>query len=132
MATGPYRTLQDLILEVLSNLGVLSPGQPVDAEDYNYVLTKSDPTFRKLSALQIVNISDPDNIPAVYFSDVTACLAGECALKFGLSAEDYNIAVNAGIGGVQGVDVGQGAAAKSLRQINRLMPTGEVVKSEFF
>jgi len=38
-------------------------------------------------------------------------------MKFGTTPENYVMLVNRGLGGVQGVDVGHGAAAKSIRAI---------------
>lgn len=129
---GPFRTRQDLVLEALANLGVLSPGQPTDPEDYNYVDNKLDPTLRLCAGLQVVYIPDPDQIPGVYFSPLADILAGECATKFGVSVEDFANLTNKGLGGLGNVELGQGIAAKALRTINRLAPTGEVVQSEFY
>jgi len=127
-----FRTSQDLVTEALANLGVLAAGQPTDPEDFNYVQTKLDATFRKLAALEIVYVPDPNFIPAEWFSDLADIVAGECATKFGATADDYVKLTNKGLGGVQGVDVGFGAAAKSLRQMNRGRPTGEVLRVNYF
>lgn len=129
---GAYRTMQDLITETLANLGVLSAGQPIDPEDYNYVSEKLDSIFRKLAGLEIVFVADENNIPGIWFSDLADVVAGECATKFGLSGDDYVRIINKGLGGVNGIDVGQGAAAKSLRAIMRGRPTGETLRAEFF
>ena len=130
--TGPFRTLADLITETLANLGVLSAGQPADPEDYNYVLEKSDSIVRKLAELEIVYVPDTNNIPSAWFSDLADIYAGECATKFGASPDDFVKLKNAGLGGVNGVDIGQGAAAKSLRAMRRGRPTGEVLQADFF
>lgn len=129
---GQYRTTNDLVTEVLANLGVLSAGQPVDPEDYSYVSEKLDSIFRKIAGLEIVYVADANNIPGAWFSDLADIVAGECATKFGATPDDYVKLVNKGLGGVNGIDVGQGAAAKSLRAMMRGRPTGEVVRSEFF
>ena len=128
---GQYRTQQDLILAVLSRLGVLAAGQPVDPEDSNKVLVELDSIFRKLSALEICDVPDPQNIPGVFFADLADIVAGELATGFGAKIEDYTMLINKGLGGVQGVDVGFGAAAKSLRQIRRGRPTGEVLRAQY-
>jgi hypothetical protein len=47
------RTSDDLVLEALASLGVLSAGQPVDPEDQAYVASKLDGIFRTLAALEI-------------------------------------------------------------------------------
>lgn len=129
---GQYRTTNDLVTEVLANLGVLSAGQPVDPEDYSYVSEKLDSIFRKIAGLEIVYVADANNIPGAWFSDLADIVAGECATKFGATPDDYVKLVNRGLGGVNGIDVGQGAAAKSLRAMMRGRPTGEVVRSDFF
>lgn len=129
---GQYRTSIDLVTEALANLGVLVAGQAANPEDFNYVNEKLDAIFRKLNALEICEIPDANNIPGVWFSDLADIVAGECATKFGVSADDYVKLINKGLGGAQGVDVGFGAAAKSLRQINRGRYTGETLVSYYF
>lgn len=132
MATvGPWRTSNDLILAVLAELGVLAPGQAVDPEDYAYVQTELDSVFRKLEGLEIVYVADPNSINSVFFRDLVAILAGECCVKFGANPDDFVRLKNAGLGGVQGVDVGFGAAAKSLRAIRRGRPTYEKLRVEY-
>ena len=127
-----YKTQQELVVEALAELGVLAAGQPIDPEDFNFVNVKVQSTFDKIEALEIVSVGDPDNIPGEWFADLAKILAGECAGKFGQTTDDYVRLVNAGLGGVQGVDVGYGAAAKSLRQMNRSRPTGEVLRTQYF
>lgn len=129
---GQYRTANDLITEALANLGVLIAGQAPDPEDYQFVFEKLDPVLRKLNALEICWIPDSNNIPGAYFSDLADILAGECCTKFGVSSDDYTKLINKGLGGVNGVDVGSGAAAKSLRQINRSRPTRETLQTHYF
>lgn len=129
---GHYRVLNDLIYETLANLGVLVAGQTPDIEDFNFVNEKSDSIFRKLAALEVCNVPDPQNIPGEWFSDLADIFAGEVCTKFGVTADDYMKLINKGLGGVQGVDVGFGAAAKSLRQINRGRPTGETLVSLYY
>jgi hypothetical protein len=127
-----FRNSTDLVTEVLANLGVLAAGQPIDPEDFNYVNEKLDAIFRKTAALEIVYVPDPNNIPAAWFSDLADIVAGECCTKFGVTPDDYAVLINKGLGGVQGVDVGYGAAAKSLRAMMRGRPTGEPLRVEYF
>lgn len=129
---GQYRTSTDLVLEALANLGVLVAGQAPDPEDFSYVQEKLDAIFRKLNALNICAVPDPQNIPGVWFSDLADIVAGECATKFGVTPDDYVKLINKGLGGAQGIDVGSGAAAKSLREINRGRPTGEILVTDYF
>jgi hypothetical protein len=133
---GPYRTQADLINEALANLGVLSAGQPTDPEDYNYVQEKLDAIMRQLAGLEIVFVPDVNNIPGAWFSNLADIVAGECAKKFGQTGQDLAETVNKGLGGAIGpaglVEVGAGAAAKSLKQMQRGRPTGEVLRVEYF
>lgn len=129
---GAYRNSTDLITEALANLGVLSAGQPTDPEDFNYCQEKLDSIFRKIAALEIVYVPDPNNIPGAWFSDLADIVAGECCTKFGVTPDDYVKLINKGLGGVNGVDVGQGAAAKSLRAMMRGRPTGETLVTDYF
>jgi hypothetical protein len=133
------RTANDLVDEALANLGVKAAGQPTDPEDFSYVSEKLDAIFRKLDALEIVSLDDPSQvgmnvpyIPAAYFSDLADIVAGETATKFGETPDVYTMLIMRGLGGIQGIDVGFGAAAKSLRAIVRGKPTGEVLRAEYF
>lgn len=130
--SGQYRTSIDLVNEALANLGVLVAGQTADVEDFNYVNEKLIAIFDKLNALEICQVPDRGNIPGLWFSDLADIVAGECCTKFGVTSDDYVKLINKGLGGAQGIDVGSGAAAKSLRQINRGRPTYETVFSHYF
>jgi hypothetical protein len=126
------RTSTDLINEALATLGVLSAGQDVDPEDTAFVAQKLDGIFRALAALEIVYITDPENIPSELFNPLADIVAGECAAKFGAKDADYIKLKNNGLGGVQGIDIGFGAGAKQLRAISRGKPTGEPLRVEYF
>ncbi len=126
--TGPNRTLNDLINQALANLGVLSPGQPVDIEDFNLVMTMTDSMFRKLEGLEIVYVADPQNIPGAWFSDLADILAGECATEFGSNPDNYMMLIQRGLG----VPPGSGGAALSLKQITRGRPTYEPQRADYF
>jgi hypothetical protein len=129
---GSYRTSTDLVNEALANLGVIVAGQPAEVEDFQFVNEKLDSIFRKIAALEICWVPDPQNIPGEWFSDLADIVAGECCTKFGVATDDYTRLIQKGLGGVQGVDVGFGAAAKSLRQINRGRPTREILQADYF
>lgn len=130
--TSPFRTSNDLVMEVLSNLGVRAAGQAVDPEDFNYVDEKLDSIFRKLAALEICYVPDPDNIPGEWFSDLADIVAGECATKFGSNSDHYAMLIARGLGGVGDVPVGAGAAAQSLKIMTRGRPTYEPLKTVSF
>jgi hypothetical protein len=130
--TSPYRSSSDLVLEVLKRTHVLSPGQAVDPDDYAIVNGSLESVYRKIAGLEIVYVGDRDNIPAAWFSDLTDIVAGECATSLGLSGQDLTDLVKKGLGGVDGVDVGAGAAAKSLKIISRGRPTYETLRMQCF
>lgn len=129
---SPYRSSADLVTEVLANLGVLSAGNPIDPEDFNYVNEKLDPIYRKLGGLEIVYVPDPNNIPGAWFADLADIVAGECASKFGLVGQEFADKVNKGLGGAAGVEIGAGTAAKSLKIMTRGRPTYEVLRMQNF
>lgn len=124
LATNPFLTYSDLILEALANLGVLAAGQTVAPEDFNYVQSRLDSIFRKLGALEIVYVADPSNIPGEWFLDLVAIVAGEVAQKFGGGPEFIKLGL--------GVPPGSGAAAQSLKIMLRGRPTGEPQRVECF
>lgn len=131
---GQYRTLNDLISEALAKLGVLSSGQPVDPEDYNYVFSAYDGILRKLAGLEIVTLSsfDTTSIPGAWFMDLASIIAGEVCSKFGYTGQDRTDKLNEGLGDGVSVPIGGGAAALSLKQMTRLKPTGEPLTATYF
>jgi hypothetical protein len=129
--TGPTRTANDLIEGVLKELKVKQSGQPTDPEDFAYVSEELDSVMAKLGALNIVYIPDPDVTPAEYYRELVSIIAGEVCLKFGVNDADFVMLKNSGLGGVQGVDVGSGAAAKTLREMARGRPTYERLRVEY-
>ena len=130
MASQPYRTSDDLVLEAMSNLGILAAGQAVSPEDFSFISEKLDSIFRKLSALEIVYVADGSNIPGEWFSDLADIVAGECAQKFG---GDVAALKAIGLGGPPSpVPMGAGGAAQSLKMQLRGRPTGEPLQTESF
>ncbi|MBV8474517.1 MAG: hypothetical protein JO107_10260 [Hyphomicrobiales bacterium] len=131
-STQPYRTSSDLVLKTLSILGVLAAGQSVDPEDFATVNDNLDSIFRKLSALEICYVPDPDNIPGEWFMDLAAIVAGEVATDFGAGPDTLPTLVNRGLGGFGNVPIGAGTAAQSLKIMLRGRPTGEPLRTDSF
>lgn len=129
---SPYRSSSDLVLQVLTNLGILAVGQPVDTEDFALINNQLDSIFRKIAGLEIVFVSDPSNIPGAWFFDLADIVAGECAAGAGLVGQELSDKINKGLGGSGAVDVGAGAAAKSLKIMARGRPTYEVLRMQNF
>jgi hypothetical protein len=88
--------------------------------------------LRKLAALEICYVPDEDNIQPEWFSDLADILAGESAVKFGVTNDDYVKLVNRGLGGAGGVPIGAGTAAMSLKIMQRGKPTYEILRTESF
>jgi hypothetical protein len=128
MVSTPYYTASDLVTEALANLGVIAAGQTIAPEDFNYVNDRLDAIFRKLGALEIVYVADPGNIPGEFFVDLASIVAGECATKFGASADFIGPLISAGLGSPPG----SGTAAISLKQMTRGRPTGEILRTTSF
>ena len=123
---NPYRTSADLVLGVLAKLGILSPGQRVNPEDFELVNNNLDSLFRKLGALELVYVADPSNIPGEWFSDLVLIIAGETADDFVATGAELAAFIDRGLGGsVNGSPVLGGSAAKSLKIMLRLRPTGQ-------
>jgi hypothetical protein len=125
---GRFRNQGDLITEALANLGVLSPGQAIDVEDYNYVQEKLDSIFRNIAALEICVVADANNIPGEWFSDLADIVAGQCATKFGSDPETFQRLTTKGLGKPPGT----GDAALSLKAMTRGRATFERVRAEYF
>ena len=132
--TGPYRTQQDLIYEVLKKLGVMAAGQAADPEDYAYVSEDLDGIVRTLAALEIAYIPDTTNVPSLWFAPLSDIIAGECATKFSVTPDDFLKLKRAGLGlpPPDGNGVGSGAAAMALKQIMRGRPTYETLQADYF
>lgn len=129
---NPFRTSSDLVLGALSKLGVFSPGQAVSPEDFSTISNNLDSIFRKLGALEIVYVADPNNIPGEWFMDLVLIVAGESADDFGAVGQELDTMINRGLGGSGAVPVGAGAAAQSLKIMGRGRPTGEPLRTESF
>lgn len=129
MATsGAYRTEADLITQVLFRLGALATGQPQDPEDTAAVQTMYDSTLRKLAALDLCFVADPNNIPGHWFNALADIVAQECAEGFGVAPDDYARLTQKGLGSPPGT----GDAARELRQMNRGRPTHEPLAIDYF
>lgn len=126
-------TVDDIIQKTLDNLGVTAAGQSTDPEDYKVVSDEIQPMFNKLAALEICYTPQSDAIPAAWYEDLAAILAGICAPKFGATNDDALRWIGLGLGGPPSpVPMGAGAGALSLKQQLRGRPTGEPVRALYF
>lgn len=131
---GAFRSSQDLIYEVLSNLNALAAGQVPDPDDYAFVNEKLDPLARSLAGLQICFWADTNNIPGEWYTFIADIVAGEVAHKFGKSGEELMTIKAAGLGAPApaGAGPGSGAAAMALKIITQSRATYEVARTEYF
>jgi len=129
---SPFRSSADLVTEALANLGVLAAGGTIDVEDFNWIQEKLDSIYRMLGGLEIVYVSDANNIPGNWFAPLADIVAGECASKFGLVGQEFIDKVNKGLGGAGNVEIGAGTAAKALKIMTRGRPTYEVLRIQNF
>jgi hypothetical protein len=127
-----YDTQANLITAVLQRVVALQNGTAPDPDDISQVTSQLDWIYRKLAQLEIVYVADPSQIPSEWMSDLADIVAGEVANAFGVTPDDYAKLKMAGLGGIQGTDIGAGAAAISLKWMNRSRPTGEPLKSSYF
>lgn len=132
---SPFRTRSDLVTEALGELGVLSTVEPPTVEDVAFVDGKIDGICRKLEGLDIVFVADRGqpgpaggNIPGQWFNDLAVIVADECKGKFGLPAADAATLTQRGLG----IPPGTGAAAISLKKMQRGRATYEIQRSEYF
>lgn len=125
---GRYRTSADLAMQALGELGVLAPGQSIDVEDSSLITNNLDSIFRKLAALEICYVPDPNNIPGEWFFSLAKIVASQCAQLFGVGMEDYQKLTQEGLGNPPGT----GAAAKALKEMRRGRPTYEPLRVSYF
>lgn len=136
MATNsPFRTRVDLVTSALAKLGVLSTIEPPAVEDVAYVDGEIDAICRKLEGLEVVFVADRGqpgpvggNIPGQWFDDLATIVADLCSAKFGLPAADAALLTTKGLGNPPGT----GAAAMSLKKMQRGRATFEIQRTEYF
>lgn len=122
-----YRTRVDLVVETLEQLGVLAAGQPPEVEDTARVDAELPSILSKLTALEIVYISDIGNIPVAFFNDLAKIVADLVKGKFGISGDKAAQLERDGLG----MPPGSGAAALSLKIMQRGRPTYEPLRTVY-
>jgi hypothetical protein len=81
------RTRADLILKTLEKLGVVATGQQPEIEDTARVDANVDSLVAELSAREIVDIPDINEIPLEYLLSVASICAYEMRDEFGVMGE---------------------------------------------
>lgn len=116
-----YRTQDDLLQEVLENLGVLAAGQTAETEDLARVSEKLPSIIATLAATEVVYVADINNIPEEWFIPLSNCVAYYCKAKFGITGE-----------AAQQIDNDYQIALLQFRVMNRGRPTYEAMKVDPF
>lgn len=80
MTTYTRTMLANEALDILQRVGL---GQSPDSEDTEKIDRKIDALLAELSARNIVEIPDPDDIDAAFFNPLAELLANEAAPNFG-------------------------------------------------
>jgi len=127
-----YDNTTTLINLVLQRVVALQNGTAADPDDISQAQGNLDLIFRNLAALEIVYVADPQQIPSEWMIPLADIVAGEISNAFGVTLDDYQRLKMAGLGGIQGTDIGAGAAAINLKWIMRSRPTGEPLKTTSF
>ena len=78
------RTRNDLVNQAAANLGILSAGQNLNAEDFEAIDGMIDQLVAWLEAVEIIDIDNIEEIPPEWFNPLAVLLADEAALMFGL------------------------------------------------
>lgn len=82
------RSQNDLINEILENIGVLAAGQTANIEDTTRVAELLPSVQPMLAAMEIGYIPDFNAIPQNSFIPLAAICAYICRVKFGVSGDD--------------------------------------------
>lgn len=79
----PFKNRAQLKAEVGDLLALTEPGEALSSEDDSKIDGKIDPLLALLSADEIVDISNPEEIELKYFEPVARLLANICGPSFG-------------------------------------------------
>lgn len=88
VAGAGTKTTIDLVNKVLSNIGVLGEGQTASAEAQVSVMNAVNPVVAQLSASMVVDITDINAIPNVYFLELADIVADALKEDFGATGDD--------------------------------------------
>lgn len=83
MSIEATKTRTQLVNDALGKLMVVGSGQSPDAEDFDKVNAKVDGLILQLSADEVCEIANDDEIPTEWFDDLASLLANRCANDFG-------------------------------------------------
>lgn len=117
----PTRTRDQLVREVLGEIGVADANNPVEAEDFAIVNDAVEPAFQEFAALGLYEAGDYDRIEDAAFNALAVLLALRVAGKFGVAGNELTALKERAIG-----------AEKRLCILNSSGPTYEVARGSYF
>ncbi len=82
------RTLDDLVIKILENLGVVPEGQAPEVEDTARIKRSIPSLFEELAAREIVYVADSSTINDAWLLSLAAIAAYEFRGQFGVNADD--------------------------------------------
>lgn len=77
------KTREELVDEAAQNIGIVSNGMSLSAEDSARIDAKIDPLIARLSSDGICNVDDDDAIPSAWFAAIGRILANICGPAYG-------------------------------------------------
>jgi hypothetical protein len=86
--TQVYYTREQLILAVLEELKVSAHGQVANADDWDKVDDSLDPILTELSALKVVYVGDPNEIPVEIFNALSQAIARQLCNAFSIPMDE--------------------------------------------
>lgn len=88
MASGVYRTRNDLVTSALEELKVVAYGQPPSADEYNAVDEHVDGFLADMSLREIYSVGNPDAIPFEALEPLAQALARAVGNMFSMSSQE--------------------------------------------
>jgi hypothetical protein len=116
------KTRTDLINQALDDLGLIAAGQDPAPEDNTAMAAFIDPLLAELSARDLPQVDDPNQIPLEWFLPLAILLADQAASKFGLG----------GVPSTQANPDPVASAEKRLREVSYSRPTYEPQRTSYF
>lgn len=122
------KTAQECVYRAMIEFGRLRSGEAPDSGDYADVLALHEPLIAQLSAEEVYNIDDPENVADEIFLPYCRLLAIAAAPLFGVNAMAKLIErTNA-----EGVNHLEARERATMRRVGAARGTKEVLKAKYF
>lgn len=116
-----FKTLTDLTVQTLKELGVLPDGQTPQIEDTAAISGDIPALLEELAGREIVFVPDLDNIPGPWFMSIAKILAYELRNGYGIVGDE-----------AASLKQGNDDAILKLKIMLRGRPTGEALRTLYF